>query len=118
LSKVYVLQEQAGKNIVTALDFGEIEVLLPSNTQIGFSAGQVTQVLYSKLSSYTENDYLLLMGDPVIIGIATTVAAHWSNGKVKMLKWDRMEKRYYPIQFNLFHQKGERKNGIEKEKIS
>ncbi len=99
---VYVVQEQLGKNIISATKYGEIKVLLPTGSQITFSAGHVTEELKSKLSHFSDNDYLLLMGDPVAIGLATMVAAHWNKGKVKMLKWDKQEKIYYPVSINLY----------------
>lgn len=104
---VYVTQEQTGKNILSARKYGEIVVLLPPGYQIGFSAGQVAQELMYKLSKFTKEDYLLLIGDPALIGIATAVAAHWSNGKVNLLKWDRHGHTYYPVSFNLYFKKGE-----------
>lgn len=105
---VYVVQEQIGKNIVSATKYGEIEVLLPTGSQITFSAGHVTEELKSKLSNFNDKDYLLLMGDPVAIGLATMVAAHWNKGKVRMLKWDKQEKTYYPVSVNLYQKEGER----------
>jgi hypothetical protein len=103
---VYVIQEQVGKNLLPARRFGELTVLLPANAQVGLSAGQVARHLMSKLSNFKDEDYLLLIGDPVIIGVATAVAAHWNNGRVSLLKWDRQEHTYYPVSFNLY-QKGE-----------
>ena len=112
---VYVIQEQPHKNILPAAQFGEIKVLLPPGTQITFSAGQVTSKLMVDLSNFNDDDYLLLIGDPAAIGIAAAIASRWNNGKVKMLKWDRQEKTYYPISINLY-EKGE-SNG-SKEKIA
>jgi hypothetical protein len=99
---VYVVQEQIGKNIISAIKYGEVVVLLPTGSQITFSAGHVTEELKAKLSNFNDKDYLLLMGDPVAIGLATMVAAHWNKGKVKMLKWDKQEKLYYPVSVNLY----------------
>lgn len=109
---VYVVQEQLGKNIISATKYGEIKVLLPTGSQITFSAGHVTEELKAKLSHFSDSDYLLLMGDPVAIGLATMVAAHWNKGKVKMLKWDKQEKIYYPVSINLY-QKEEGDNSNE-----
>jgi hypothetical protein len=99
---VYVTQEQVGKNLLPAAKYGEISVLLPSDFQVGFSAGQVTNHLDVKLSNFSDTDYLVLIGDPVIIGIATAVAAKWNKGKVKLLKWDKQEKMYYVVSINLY----------------
>ena len=41
------------------------------------------------------------MGDPAIIGIAFAVAASVNHGRVNLLKWDKIEKSYYPVKINL-----------------
>lgn len=100
---VYVVQEQANKNILPAKKFGEIKILLPIGTQVTFSPGQIVNKLFVEMSNFNDDDYLLLIGDPVAIGIATTVAAYWNKGRVKMLKWDRQEHIYYPIEIDINH---------------
>jgi hypothetical protein len=49
-------------------------------------------------------DYLLLTGDPAIIGVACSIVADKTGGKFNLLKWDRQEKTYYPIEINLYEQ--------------
>ena len=102
---VYVIQEPVGKNINPASEFGEIKYLLRGDSQILFSAGFVTNSMKSQLSNFNDNDYLLLIGDPVAIGIATAIACQWNQGRAKLLKWDRQESKYYPIQIDTY-QKG------------
>lgn len=104
---VYVIQEQKGKNLIPAIKFGELKFLLPAGAQITFSPGQVVNKLKIALSDFNDNDYLLLIGDPVAIGISCIFAAEWNQGKVKMLKWDRQEAMYYPIEINIHSKKGE-----------
>ena len=41
------------------------------------------------------------MGDPAIIAVAGAIAAKNNNGKFKVLKWDRDEKKYYDIEIDL-----------------
>jgi hypothetical protein len=97
MPKVYVVQEVEGKNISSADIFGEIEVLLNNKKQITYSAGAVADYLNTKLSSFKETDYLLLIGDPVAIGLAVAIAAKWSGGKMNLLKWDKQSYRYIPV---------------------
>jgi helix-turn-helix protein len=99
---VYVVQECEGKNLLPAMKYGDIRILLESNAQVGFSAGQVTRQLDFRLSKFNDNDYLVLIGDPVIIGIAVAMAGKWNQGRVNVLKWDRQERMYYPVSINLF----------------
>ena len=58
------------------------------------------------LKNFTQKDYLLLTGDPAIIGVACSIVSDMTNGKYKLLKWDKQERKYYPIEINLY-EKGE-----------
>ena len=109
---VYVVQEIAGTkegkpkiNIMGAATYGTFKFLLPELSQIIFSPGPLIYKLRQALKDFTENDYLLLTGDPAIIGVACSLASEMTNGKYKLLKWDRQERKYYPIEINL-HEKG------------
>lgn len=93
---VYVVQEQYGKNILPAEKFGQLEILLP-NAQVSFSSGPAVFILRKKLQKFCDDDYLLLIGDPILIGLASIVAAGFNNGKVRFLKWDRQEKKYFTV---------------------
>ena len=57
------------------------------------------------LQDFRKEDYLLAVGDPVIIGISTATVANVTNGKFNMLKWDKREYRYYPLEVDMY-QKG------------
>ena len=56
----------------------------------------------TKLKNFTQEDYLLLTGDPAIIGVACSVVSDITNGKYNLLKWDRQERMYYPIKIILY----------------
>ena len=55
-----------------------------------------------ELKDYTSKDYLLLSGDPSVIGIAVAIVSDINNGKFNLLKWDRQEQMYYPLEINLY----------------
>jgi len=106
---VYVLQEIAGTrfnnpkiNITGALEYGELKFLLPELSQLMWSPGPLIFQLRKLLKNYTPNDYLLLVGDPAIIGVACSIVSDMTNGKYKFIKWDKQERRYYPIEINLY----------------
>ena len=109
--KVYVIQEIAGTrdgkpkiNIMGAAEYGDFKFLLPELSQIIFSPGPLIYKLRQGLKDYTSKDYLLLTGDPAIIGVACSIVADKTGGKFNLLKWDRQEKTYYPIEINLYEQ--------------
>jgi hypothetical protein len=110
---VYVIQEVAGTqsgapkiNIMGAAKYGKFEFLLPEFSQIIFSPGPLIFKLRKALKNFTTEDYLLLTGDPAIIGVACSIVSDMTNGKYNLLKWDKQERQYYPIQINLY-EKGE-----------
>ena len=109
---VYVIQEIAGTrdgrpkiNIMGAAEFGTFKFLLPELSQIIFSPGPLIFKLRKGLQNYRPKDFLLLTGDPAIIGVACSIVSDMTNGKYQLLKWDKQERKYYPIQINL-HEKG------------
>ena len=103
---VYVVQEVPGRNILGAKEYGELEVLLHPGMNIVLSSTPTIRRLEKKLQNFCDEDYLLLIGDPAAIGIACCVASNNNIGKMKLLKWDRERKEYYPVQIDLF-KKGE-----------
>lgn len=99
---VYIINEVQGKNVLSASKYGELTYLLKEGAQVTLSAGFITNQLKMKLDKFNDNDYLLLIGDPVAIGIAVAIAAHWNKGRVAMLKWDKQEKMYYPVKIDIY----------------
>jgi hypothetical protein len=109
---VYVLQELPGTkagtpkiNIMSASKYGKFKFLLPEFSQIIFSPGPLIFKLRSLLKHYTTDDFLLLTGDPAIIGVACSIVSDMTGGKYSLLKWDKQDRIYYPIKINL-HEKG------------
>ena len=112
-SIVYVIQEVPGTkanapkiNIMGAAKYGRFKFLLPEFSQIIFSPGPLVFKLRKLLKNFKSDDYLLLTGDPAIIGVACSIVSDITNGKYKLLKWDKQERKYYPIEINL-NEKGE-----------
>ena len=101
---VYVIQEIPGTktgnpkiNIMGASKYGEFKFLLPELSQIIFSPGPLIYKLRTLLKNFTTDHYLLLTGDPAIIGVACSIVSDMTNGKYNLLKWDKQERQYYPI---------------------
>ena len=113
---VYVIQHIAGSqagtpkiNIMGAAAYSttnDFNFLLPEFSQMIFSPGPLIYKLRKGLKDYTPDDYLLLTGDPAIIGVACSIVSDITNGKYNVLKWDKQERKYYPIEINLY-EKGE-----------
>ena len=109
VSTIYVIQEIAGTragnpkiNIMGAANYGRFKFLLPEFSQIIFSPGPLIYKLRQGLKEYKSKDYLLLAGDPAIIGVACSIVSDITGGKFNLLKWDKQERKYYPIEINLY----------------
>ena len=110
---VYVVQEIAGTqtgspkiNIMGASHYGKFKFLLPEFSQMIFSPGPLIFKLRKGLENFKKKDFLLLTGDPAIIGVACSIVSDITNGKYNLLKWDKQERKYYSIEINLY-EKGE-----------
>ena len=109
LPVVYVIQEIPGTkdgkpkiNIMGAAEFGTFKFLLPELSQIIFSPGPLIYKLRQGLKNFKKEDHLLLTGDPAIIGVACSLVSDITSGNFKLLKWDKQERKYYPIEINLY----------------
>jgi hypothetical protein len=100
VAKVYVVQDDPNKNVLSASSYGELTALLPFR-QVSYDTKSHAAVLREKLEKFNgEEDFLILIGDPVVIAItAAIIAENWSAFKV--LKWDKLQHAYYPITIEL-----------------
>lgn len=88
-------------DLTPAAAFGVLVFLLPpGNIYLQRLATAVDQ-LRAGLASFTQDDFLLTLGDPVAIAAATMIAAQRTAGRLKLLKWDGHGKIYIPIALEL-----------------
>jgi hypothetical protein len=111
-SKVYVIQNVMRKypdGTIRALDykqaerFGEIIFLFDGQKQVVMSPQPTIRKLKSLLKGFKDNDYLLLVGDPALIGLTCSVVSSITSGRYNMLKYDRLEKDYFPIRVDIYN---------------
>ena len=111
-SKVYVIQNVMRKHpdgTIRALDykqaerFGEIVFLFDGQKQVVMSPQPTIRKLKSLLKGFKDNDYLLLVGDPALIGLTCSVVSSITSGRYNMLKYDRLEKDYFPIRVDIYN---------------
>ena len=111
MSRVFIVQEVTRRDRASgelrpihdlrpAAVYGDLVPLLGTD-RITLSPGPVVFELRKKLRGFSDDDYLLAVGDPIAIGIATAVAAEENGGRVCMLKWDREARAYISISFEL-----------------
>ncbi len=97
MAKVFVVQETMRHNVLPAQQFGELVFLLPPQVQIGFSPGPMVNRMKRVLRDFTDQDYLLLIGDPAAMSIAAAIASQYNNGKFRFLKWDKRDNTSFPV---------------------
>ena len=84
-------------DLTPALKYGDIELLIDTGVIVGIATAPLMITLKDKLRDFCDDDYLILTGNPVAMGLATAVAMK-QNGRAKILVWDRKERTYYMVQ--------------------
>jgi len=109
IRRVWPVQARPGVNLLPAAVYGRVQpAALPAHAQATFNEGcdATLRRLRYALGAFAEEDYLLLLGDPVAIGLAVLVTSEATNGRFALLKWDRQERVYFPIYVDTHHKKG------------
>lgn len=83
-------------DISDAAKWGDVVYLLDGAQRLD-DIPAVVESLYSDLSDMQPGDRLLLIGNPVLIGMAMAVAADVCDGHVGLLYWERRDHSYHPI---------------------
>jgi len=98
---IYIPQEQRGKNLSAALRYGEsIMSCLPQDYQVYSSTPETVERIRYTMNMMQADDYLLLIGDPILIGLTMAVAFEFHD-VLKVLKWDGQTRTYVPITLDI-----------------
>lgn len=111
MAKVYIVQEPLKRDRVTkelrpmmdftpALVYGELEVLIQSSRPI-LTPAPLIHELKRKLKDFSDDDFLLAVGDTGLIAIASMVASKINHGRVNLLKWDRETRSYLKLAYEI-----------------
>lgn len=110
---VYVVQKQmrydhdAQKSvprfptITKAERFGEIKYCLSPNEH-PFNMESAVGNLHDALSGFCDDDFLILVGSPILLGCATAIAGYYNEGRVKFLQWSAREDDYVLLQGDIY----------------
>ena len=115
MSKVYVVQQHMNRDRSTggliphdyssAEKFGNIVYLVPSRQIVEDDfGGDVERLLKEKLENSSPDDFLLPSGDPILCAQAVLAFANSldaSDKRLKMLKWDRHQGSYVPVEITI-----------------
>ena len=112
MSKVFVVQDhrrydkETGEyvsvyDLTPALSYGTFHYLL-SPTAAPWSPESIIRDLWDGLEDFCDDDYLLMIGNPVLCGLAATVACQVNDGRIKFLQWNGREKTYTAVEAQVF----------------
>lgn len=113
MAKCYIIQEPMKRDHITGqmipvmdfrkvLEYGEPVVCLTSG-RVGLTPGPTIDTLRDKLRSFTDEDYIVSVGDPTGIFAAAMILGDINNGKCKLLKWDKESRRYICVQMDIHY---------------
>lgn len=91
--------ERKAMDLRPAAEFGDVVVLLEHNQSL-LSPVPTVRALKEKLRDFSDDDYILPVGDPALIATVSMVAAEMNHGRVKLLKWDKGLHKYFVIQID------------------
>lgn len=113
MSNVYVVQRQMRfdhdkgvlvprfPTIAQAEKWGPIIYALEPNAH-PYDPEAAIGTLHSSLKDFCEDDYLVLVGNPILLGLATAICAHYNSGKVRFLQWSARTGDYVLIPSAIF----------------
>ena len=103
MSNVYALQDHEKYDFSMAETFGELIFCAGSrdiNTLYSIQRSPANQEvihrMYKSLKNFKEDDFLIISGNPILIGLAIEFLLT-KIGKVTILKWDSYSKQYNPF---------------------
>jgi hypothetical protein len=116
VNKVFIPQEPTRRDsttgeLVSLMDFstagrfGETVVCLPPG-RVALSAQPTIQKLKDVMRDFGDEDFLIAVGDPSVIAMASAVAASNNCGRFKLLKYDGRSKEYITVQIDLHYKPG------------
>ncbi len=86
-------------NLAPASEYGDLYALVPDGMSAQFYA-PVVAALRRKLRDMSPQDYIVPVGDPVLIAIVTGIALSM-HGRARLLRWDREARRYHVIEVEI-----------------
>ena len=91
MPNVFIAQRQPHLDFTAAEEHGKVQFIMPTGTQIWSDrdVAEFTQIAREKLRDCTEQDSVVLTGDPIQMAICFSIMAEHNDGLVRVLKWDR-----------------------------
>ena len=95
---VFVPQRNPRIDYSSAMEYGSLHYIFDHGDYNHASQLYVDKLHSTLKENFQSGDYLLLVGDPVLIGLCFSAMSQMTNGReVNCLKWDKAKNAYYPI---------------------
>lgn len=83
-------------NLQPAEKYGTISFLLEAH-EVPFAHPQMVPRIEAELADFNDSDWLLLIGNPSLIGVTVAAAAFANEGRIQLLQWDGKFRKYIPV---------------------
>lgn len=93
--RCFVAQERHDIDFSDAWAYGEVVPVLPINAS-EWHPREAMREAERRLAEFSDDDFLILTGKPLLIGMVTTIAARNNNWRVNILHWDNRAGKYVP----------------------
>lgn len=109
--KVYIIQEplknQNGVMVPvfdfrSVVEYGDPVICLPTG-RVALTPGPTIDKLWEVLKDFTDNDYIVSVGDPSAIFAAAMILSFINIGKAKILKWDKKHEKYICVNMDIHY---------------
>jgi hypothetical protein len=103
VARVFVVQDDGSKDLVPASAMGDIVVLNTRSIPLFRDPAETLEAMRMTLvrNQFSPSDWLIPIGDPLLIGAAIYYAAMLAGGEVNCLKWDSRHRKYFPVKLKL-----------------
>ena len=93
------------------LEYGDPIVCLPKG-RVSLTPGPTIDTLKEKLKDFTDNDYIVSVGDPSAMVIMAMVIGQINRNKCQLLKWDKVARKYIKVVVDLNYRINQKKGEL------
>lgn len=92
MANVYITHASKSFDFSPAAQYGDLKIIFNENPSL---VSEYIPLIKARLAGFDyKTDFLLLSGDPIVIGIATALVWKNTSGQLSFLKWDKIQKNY------------------------